>query len=157
RRGSPVTSEATASNSSNGGAINKSRKLIGRILRLPPTVLEPLNCSATVLICCTNCSTSVGAPTKLTVNCTGSRSGPVKDNGRNCCADVLISNNQSQLYHLEATGENTIKSLMFLNILQQNYKKEKYEIVPQIAIFHQTLEVLRNCVILIDDMYLSKS
>uniref|UniRef100_A0A1A9VB55 Uncharacterized protein n=1 Tax=Glossina austeni TaxID=7395 RepID=A0A1A9VB55_GLOAU len=116
RRGSPVPSEATASNSSNGGAINKSRKLIGRILRLPPTVLEPLwpkplkaneaadngcgkadqkkqnwyrNCSATVLICCTNCSTSVGAPTKLTVNCTGSRSGPVKDNGRNCCADVL--------------------------------------------------------------------
>lgn len=32
RRGSPMPSIATASNSSNGGAMNKSRKLIGRHL-----------------------------------------------------------------------------------------------------------------------------
>lgn len=32
RLGSPIPSIATASNSSNGGAINKSRKLIGRHL-----------------------------------------------------------------------------------------------------------------------------
>lgn len=34
RRGSPFPSAATASNSSKGGATNKSRKLIGRDLRL---------------------------------------------------------------------------------------------------------------------------
>lgn len=33
------------------------------------------NCSATVLMCSTSCSTSGGAPTKLTVNVTGSFSG----------------------------------------------------------------------------------
>lgn len=33
RRGSPVPSAATASNSSNGGVIKRSRKLIGRVLR----------------------------------------------------------------------------------------------------------------------------
>lgn len=44
------------------------------------------NCSATLLICSTSCSTSAGAPTRLILNSTGSRSGASRVCGRsNCC------------------------------------------------------------------------
>lgn len=71
------------------------------------------NCSATCLICSTSCSTSGGAPTNLTVNCTGSRSGPVNDSGRRWVPEALPANGSIDIFYPQIVW---VYSLLLLSV-----------------------------------------
>lgn len=59
RRGSPLPSDATASNSSKGGAINRSRKLIGRVLLRLLTLFVALLTVSTSVVADSGCGSTV--------------------------------------------------------------------------------------------------